>query len=137
MPAGPCKKELKIKLENTMDLVQKINELAKAIKETEQYKNYKKAKDKFEEDPEARGLLNEFKKAKSELAILNDGGFDGVEKQRKKVSNLSTKVLEKEEIQKYMKRRKEYQNLVEQVAATLSDKIDFPVNKPKKKSCCR
>lgn len=119
-----------------MNLVEKIDELAEAIKETEQYKNYKEAKDNFEEDSQARGLLNEFKKAKSELAILNDGDFNGVEKQRKKVSKLSNQVLEKEEIQEYMKAKKAYKNLVDQVAASLSDKINFPVHKPEKKSCC-
>ena len=119
-----------------MDLVKKINELAKAVKETDQYKNYKQAKYSFEDNPEARGLLNDFQEAKSELAILNDGGFEGIESQRKKVKRLSNKVLDNKEIQDYMKAKKEYQNLVDQIAATLSDKIDFPVHKPKKKSCC-
>ena len=119
-----------------MNLLEGINKLSDAIKETKEYKNYKEAKDNFEEDPEARGLLNDFKKAKSELAILKDGGFDGVEKQQKKVDKLSNQVLDNKEIQEYLKAKKNYQQLVEQVAATLSDKIDFPVHKPKKKSCC-
>lgn len=119
-----------------MNLVEKIDELAKTVKETNKYKNYKQAKDSFEEDSEARGLLNDFQEAKSELAILSDGGFEGVEKQRKKVKRLSNEVLDNEEIQQFMKAKKEYQKLVDQIAATLSDKIDFPVHKPKKKSCC-
>ena len=119
-----------------MDLAEKIDELAESIKETNQYKNYKKAKDSFEDDSEARGLLNDFQEAKSELAILNDGGFGGSEKQRKKVRKLANEVLDNEDIQEYMKAKKEYQKLVDQIAATLRDKIDFPVHKPKKKSCC-
>ena len=120
-----------------MDLLTGINQLSEVIKETEEYKNYKEAKDNFEKDPEARALLNDFKKAKSELAILKDGKFDGVKKQQKKVDKLSKKVLNKKEIQEYLKAKKEYQKLVEKVDTVLSDKIDFPVRKPEKKSCCR
>ena len=119
-----------------MDLLTGINQLSQAVKESEEYKNYKKAKNDFEKDPQARGILNDFKKAKSELAILKDGGFDGVKKQQKKVDKLSKKVLDKKEIQDYLKAKKEYQKLVEKIATVLSDKIDFPVHKPKNKSCC-
>ena len=119
-----------------MDLLTGINQLSEAIEETEEYKNYKKAKENFQDNPQAGELLNDFKKAKSELAILREGGFDGVKKQQKKVDKLSNQVLDNKEIQEYLKAKKNYQQLVEQVAATLSDKIDFPVHKPKKKSCC-
>ncbi len=119
-----------------MNLTKKTDELAVAVKETNQYKNYKRAKENFEKNPESRNLLNNFKKAKSELAILKDGGFDGVEEQQKKVDKLSNRVLNNEEIQEYLKTKKNYQQLVEQIAAALSHKIDFPVNMPKKTSCC-
>ena len=119
-----------------MNLLTEINNLSDAIKETEEYQSYKEAKDNFENSPESRGLLNDFKKAKSELAILKDGGFSGVERQQKKVDKLSNQVLDNKEIQEYLRSKKNYQKLVGQIAATLSDKIDFPVHKPKKKSCC-
>ena len=120
-----------------MDLVKKIDELADTIKETDQFKTCKETKGKFEKDSKAGELLNSFQNAKGELAILKDGNFDGVDEQKKKVNRLSNQVLDNKEIQEYLRAKKNYQQLVEQVAARLSEKIDFPVHKPKKKYCCR
>jgi len=119
-----------------MNLEEKITELVDSVKKTSKYKNYKKAKKDFENDPEAVKILKNFQKAKSELAILKQGNFEGIKEQEKKVKELADKVLAKDEIQNYMKSRKQYKELVEEIAVSISEGIDFPIKLPEKKSCC-
>ncbi len=119
-----------------MDINKKTEELVRAIRKTSQFKEYMKAKKEFEENKEARMLLNDFQKAKSELAILIEGNFSGIEDQRKKVDKLSNKVLNNKTIGNYVKSKENYRELVEKLALVIGKGIEFPINTPKKKSCC-
>ncbi len=119
-----------------MQITEKIKELSQEIKKTDRFKKYQESKKIFEQDTQARNLLNSFQEAKNELAILQQGRFEGAEEQREKTEQLSLQVLENKTIQDYMQARNQFNELMEELAVAISEELDFPIKLPEKKSCC-
>ncbi len=119
-----------------MSVSEKIEELSEEVRSTKKYIAYKEAKKRFDEDKEARELLERFQKIKGEIAILEEQSLEGLTEKKKEEERISGEVLRNKTIQDYMKARKSYQEMVEGLAVALSSQINFPIKLPEKKSCC-
>jgi len=118
-------------MENNMNnLNQKIKEFSEAIRETEEFKNYKKTNELFQKDKEARKLLEEFQMAQQTLAIFQQGGFPGQEEQRRKVEQLLAQVRKNKVISEWIESQRRLQDLVAKLATSLSSDLNFPFTLP-------
>lgn len=109
---------------NTLD--QKIKELSEAIRASRQWQVYQKANQAFQNDKEAKQLLNDFQMAQQTLAIFQQGGFPGQEEQREKVEELLKQVRQNKIIKEWIQSQRDMQILIENLAANISREINFP-----------
>ena len=117
------------------NLDQKIKEFCQAVEGTKEYRDYRRAAGRYENDKEAQKLLNDLQMAQQELAILQDGDFSGVEEQSKKYEALLDEVRKNGIINKWVDSQKELAALIGGLAIAISGNLNFPFTLPPKKSC--
>ena len=66
-----------------MYVYDQANNLAKAIKESTEYAEYKKAKENLESNPEMKGKVEEFEKIRYDVQVMSFKGEKDEEKQKK------------------------------------------------------
>lgn len=81
------------------------NQLAESIKESNEYKNFKNAKDKLFSDPEKKKEIEEFEKLKQELQIMevkqqNKQEVDQIDK-KNKLEKMYNVLVENKDIKEY------------------------------------
>jgi len=116
-------------------LEQKLQEFCQAVEETKEYQNYKNAAKIYDADKMAQKLLEDFQMARQELAILGQGNFSGQEEQKEKVEILLKEVQKSRVIGDWIISQRQLESLVGDLAATVSNRLDFPFTLPPKKGC--
>lgn len=114
----------------------KTKDYIKDLTESDEVKAYKKALGEFEEDKEAKKLLSDFQETQRTLAIFQQGGFDGVNKQEEKLRDLDSKLSKNQKIQTLIKSQQILQSLVGELVQDISQGINFPFVKPQQGGCC-
>lgn len=66
-----------------MYVYDQANNLAKSIKESKEYLEYKKAKEDLNNNPEMKGKIDEFEKIRYEVQVMSFQGEQDEEKQKK------------------------------------------------------
>lgn len=66
-----------------MYVYDQANNLAKSIKESKEYLEYKKAKENLNNNPEMKAKINEFEKIRYEVQVMSFQGEQDEEKQKK------------------------------------------------------
>jgi len=84
-----------------MYVYDEANSLAKAIKESQEYSEYKKAKEVIEALPELKEKLDEFNKLKYEVQVLAFQGEKQDEEKMKKLQELYAILSSEEKIKEY------------------------------------
>lgn len=110
-----------------------LDNLLESIVETKEYKSYKKAQGDWSEAKDSQKLLEEFVKERNTLGIYSQGNYPGFEKQEKKVKDLSEKLNNDKNVQKWIEAQNNFQNFISEQAEYLSKKLKFPFTK--KQSC--
>lgn len=119
---------------NNLDL--KTKEFLDAIRQTKEFENYQKANEKFSSNKEAQKLLQEYQEAQQTLVILEQGGFSGVESQKKKTGKLLNEVRKNKIISEWIKSRDKLQILIGDLAAVLSNDLGLKFIPTQRRSCC-
>ena len=85
-----------------MQVYDTANRLAQEIKDSEEYVNYKMAKQTINLNPEIKSQIDEFEKARYEqqIEVMQTGKQD--EEKMKKVQNLYGELIQKEEAKKIL-----------------------------------
>ncbi len=115
------------------NLKDSLDNLLESIVNTKEYKSYKKAGKEWEKSKKSQKLLSEFLKNRNTLGIYQQGGFDKVEQQEKKVEELHKKVKEDKNIENWINEQNNFQHFIWEQAEYLSKKLKFPFSK--KPSC--
>ena len=87
-----------------MNIYDTANRLAKEMKESEEYKNYKKLKDSIESNPDKKAKLEEFENMRYEMQLGTIKGTENEEENKEKLKQLQEKyiqLLQDEEMKQY------------------------------------
>lgn len=114
----------------------KTKDYIRTLSEANEVQSYKKAVEEFENDSEAKKLLQDFQEAQRTYAIFQQGGFDGVKEQEEKLRDLNNKLSKNQKIQTLIKTQQTLQSLVGGLVGDISQGINFPFIQPQKGGCC-
>lgn len=84
-----------------MYVYDEANNLAKAIQESEEYKEYKKAKDELEAVPEMKAKVNEFEKIRYEVQVMSFQGKNEDQEKMKKLQEMYDILMKEPKIKEY------------------------------------
>lgn len=107
-----------------------------ALSETNELKAYKKAVNDFRNDKDAKKLLTDFQEVQRTVDVFRQGGFDGLEKEEQKLSDLDNKVSKNQKIQSLLKTQQALQSMVGDLVGNISQGISFPFVQPQRGGCC-
>ena len=113
-----------------------LDKLLEDVFNTKEYKEYKEAEDLWRKDKESQKMLEEYLSTKNTLNILEQGGFDGEEEQKKKLEELEEKVKNNQNINEWFSAQRRFQEFIWKQADYLSKNIKFPFS-PKPRSSCK
>lgn len=118
------------------NLDQKTNEFLDAIRQTNEFKNYQKAKEKFLSDKDAQKLLAEYQEAEQTLVILEQGGFSGADSQKEKTGKLLNEVRKNKTVSEWIKSQNRLQVLISDLATVLSNNVGLKFIPTQRRGCC-
>lgn len=84
-----------------MYVYDEANNLAKAIKESNEYKEYKKAKDEMVANPEMKAKIEEFEKIRYEVQVMAFEGKAQDEEKMKKLQEMYDMLMKEPKIKEY------------------------------------
>lgn len=84
-----------------MQVYDTANRLAQEIKDSEEYKEYKKLKDEIYNNVEKKNKVEEFEKLRYEVQLMTYTGEAKDEEKNKKLKELYATLIEDDEIKKY------------------------------------
>lgn len=84
-----------------MNIYDTANKLASEIKDSEEYKNYKRAKEKVMQNTELKSKVDEFEKIRYDAQVLAIKSGEGDSEKIKKLQELYSILIENKEIKEY------------------------------------
>ena len=84
-----------------MYVYDEANNLAKAIQESQEYLEYKKAKEEIEAIPEMKSKIEEFEKIRYEAQVMAFQGKDNDEEKKKKLQEMYDILMKEPKIKEY------------------------------------
>ena len=84
-----------------MYVYDEANNLAKAIQDSKEYLEFKKAKDELNSNPEMKEKIDEFEKIRYEVQVLSFKGEDQSEEKMKKLQDMYDILMKEPKIKEY------------------------------------
>ena len=84
-----------------MNIYDTANRLASEIRESNEYKDYKKAKEEITSNPETKSKVNDFEKLRYEVQLLDYQGKGECEDKTKKLQEMYTMLVQDKKIKEY------------------------------------
>lgn len=84
-----------------MQVYDTANRLAQEIRESEEYKAYKKLKDEIQNNPEKKQKVEEFEKLRYEIQLMAYTGEEKNEEKAKKLEEMYATLIENKDIKEY------------------------------------
>lgn len=106
-----------------MNIYDTANKLAQEIKQSEEYTNYKMAKEKLDLNTELKIKMQEFEKKRYEVQIKAVQTGQRNEEEEKQVQELYTKLIENEEAKKYFETETKFNIVIADVNKIIGDAI--------------
>ena len=106
-----------------MQVYDTVNRLAQEIKESEEYVNYKMAKQTIDLNPEIKNKISEFEMARydAQISAMQSGKED--EEKLKKVQEIYAELIENEEAKKYFDAELKFNILLGDVNKIISEAV--------------
>lgn len=106
-----------------MNPYDKCHELAKAIKESQEYREYKEIKDKIMSVPDLKNKIDEFEKIRYEEQILALQGEKQSEEKMKKLQELYKILVENDEVKSYFDKEVRFNVLIADINKIIGEAI--------------
>lgn len=106
-----------------MNIYDTANKLAGEIKQSEEYKEYKKIKEELNNIPEIREKINKFETARQEVQILMVKGGAPVEEKTAEIQNLYAELIQNETAKKYFDLEVRFSVMVTDINKIISEAI--------------
>lgn len=106
-----------------MNIYDTANKLASEIKDSEEYKNYKRAKEKVMQNTELKSKVDEFEKIRYDAQVLAIKSGEGDSEKIKKLQELYSILIENKEIKEYFDLEVKFNVMIADVNKIIAEAI--------------
>jgi len=106
-----------------MNVYDTANKLAQEIKESNEYKEYKKRKDIIKSNPELKQRIEEFEKVRYDVQVLAVKGQQANEEKMAKLQELYTMLIQNPEVKQYFDLEVKFNVMVADVNKIIGEAI--------------
>lgn len=106
-----------------MNIYDTANKLASEIKDSEEYKNYKQAKEKVMQNTELKSKVDEFEKIRYDAQVLAIKSGEGDSEKIKKLQELYSILIENKEIKEYFDLEVKFNVMIADVNKIIAEAI--------------
>ena len=109
--------------EKTMNVYDTANKLASEIRSSEEYLNYKKAKDALESNNELKSKVDEFEKTRYDVQVLAMQGKEANEEKNRKLQEMYTILIQNKEIKEYFDLEVKFNVMIADVNKIIAESV--------------
>ena len=106
-----------------MNVYDTSNKLAEEIKQSNEYRNFKKYKDEIESNSQLKTKISEFEKKRQELQLLTIKGENLSQEKANEVQNMYIELIKDENAQKYFDSEMKFSVLIADINKIIGDAI--------------
>ena len=106
-----------------MNIYDTANRLASEIRESNEYKDYKKAKEEITSNPETKSKVNDFEKLRYEVQLLEYQGKGEGEDKTKKLQEMYTMLVQDKKIKEYFDLEVKFNIMIADVNKIIAEAI--------------
>jgi cell fate (sporulation/competence/biofilm development) regulator YlbF (YheA/YmcA/DUF963 family) len=106
-----------------MNVYDTANKLASEIKASEEYAQYKNAKDDINKNPELKQKVEEFEKLRYDVQVLAMQGKEADEEKNKKLQEMYTILIQEKEIKEYFDLEVKFNVMIADVNKIIAESI--------------
>ncbi len=106
-----------------MNVYDTANKLASEIKASEEYKQYKKAKENINNNPELKQKIEEFEKLRYDVQVLAIQGKEAGEEKNKKLQEMYTILIEEKQIKEYFDLEVKFNIMIADVNKIIAESV--------------
>ena len=106
-----------------MNIYDTANHLASEIRESNEYKDYKKAKEEITSNPETKSKVNDFEKLRYEVQLLDYQGKGECEDKTKKLQEMYTMLVQDKKIKEYFDLEVKFNIMIADVNKIIAEAI--------------
>jgi cell fate (sporulation/competence/biofilm development) regulator YlbF (YheA/YmcA/DUF963 family) len=106
-----------------MTLMEKAEALGKALSESSEYGELKKAENTMQGDEDAQSLLNEFQSLQKRAQMAQSNGQQVTAEQQKELQATQAKMQANEKIKAYMEAQQKFNKVMESVNQVITDHL--------------
>ena len=106
-----------------MNVYDTVNQLAKEIKESEEYLEYKKIKDIVKEKPELKEKLDNFEKARYETQIATMKGEEPTKEQVENLQKIYLELIQNDITKKYLDTELKFNTMLADINKILGEAV--------------
>ena len=111
-----------------MNVYDTVNKLAQEIKESEEFKNYKKYKELIKSDSEVNEKIKKFETLRYEVKISAMQGLETNKDNEKELQEIYTELLAKENVKEYFEAEFKFNILLADVNKIIGDAVKEVLN---------
>ena len=106
-----------------MNVYDTVNKLAQEIKDSDEFKNYKKYKELVKSNPEISGMINKFETLRYEIQISAMQGLEINKDKEKELQDIYAELLTKENIKEFFEAEFKFNILFADVNKIIGDAV--------------
>ena len=106
-----------------MNVYDTVNKLAQEIKDSEEFKNYKKYKELVKANEEVNQKINKFETLRYEIQISAMQGIEANKDKEKELQDIYAELLEKENVKEYFEAEFKFNILLADVNKIIGDAV--------------
>lgn len=106
-----------------MQVYDTANRLAQEIRDSEEYKAYKKRKDEIQNNPEKKQKVEEFEKLRYEVQLMSYTGEAKDEEKDKKLQEMYSTLIENKDIKEYFDLEVKFNIMIADVNKIIAESI--------------
>ncbi len=106
-----------------MQVYDTANRLAQEIKDSEEYKSYKRLKDELNNNPEKKQKIEEFEKLRYEVQLMTYTGETKDEEKSKKLEEMYKTLIENKDIKEYFDLEVKFNIMIADVNKIIAEAI--------------
>lgn len=106
-----------------MNVYDTVNQLAREIKESEEYIEYKKTKEMIKEKPELKEKLNDFEKARYETQVATMKGEEPSKEQIENLQKIYLELIQNDITKKYLDTELKFNTMLSDINKILGEAV--------------
>lgn len=106
-----------------MNVYDTANRLAQEIKQSEEYKKYKIAKENIDKDSELKNKVDEFEKLRYEIQVLAVQGKEADQEKNKKLQEMYTILVQDKQIKEYFDLEVKFNVMIADVNKIIAESV--------------